>query len=136
MILATDQPDDQGRFEGKTVHRATPGEAIRHTARLLREAAGDRDLPPVAELASSGTVPPEPQAGRSAPPPAASPEPAPQPVKRKRPKAPNPLSVKKPKAAKAPPPPRAPEPHTETTAQQSSRRRKKRGRGGTAPGAD
>lgn len=79
VILATDQPDDQGRFEGKTVHRATPGEAIRHTARLLREAAGDRDLPPVAELASSGTVPPEPQAGRSAPPPAASPEPAPQP---------------------------------------------------------
>ncbi|UEM01467.1 PTS fructose-like transporter subunit IIB [Skermanella rosea] len=76
VILATDQPDDQGRFEGKTVRRATPSEAIRHTARLLREAIGDRDLPPVAELASPGTVPLEPPpAARPAPPP----DPAPQP---------------------------------------------------------
>ena len=42
VILATDQPDEQGRFQGKTVHRATPGEAIRHTARLLRDAVGDK----------------------------------------------------------------------------------------------
>nr|WP_246149354.1 hypothetical protein [Skermanella pratensis] len=60
VILATDQPDDQDRFQGKSVRRATPSEAIRHTARLLREAAGDRELPKVAELASPGTVPLQP----------------------------------------------------------------------------
>ena len=61
VILATDQPDDQGRFRGKTVHRATPGEAIRHTARLLRNAVGDKALSPVAELAPRRRVQPEPE---------------------------------------------------------------------------
>ncbi|UEM18778.1 PTS fructose-like transporter subunit IIB [Skermanella mucosa] len=76
VILATDQPDDQDRFQGKNIRRSTPGEAIRHTARLLREAAGDRELPQVAELASPGTVPLEPM---PVAPPAPSPVPAPQP---------------------------------------------------------
>src|SRR3954467_15747874 len=40
VILATDQPGDQTRFRSKPIHRASPGEAIRHTARLLREAVG------------------------------------------------------------------------------------------------
>ena len=64
VILATDQPDEQGRFRGKTVHRATPGEAIRHTARLLRNAVGDKDLSPVAELAPLQRVQPEPEPTR------------------------------------------------------------------------
>jgi fructose PTS system EIIBC or EIIC component len=51
VILATDQPEEQSRFQGKAVHRTTPGEAIRHTARLLRDAVGDKGLNPVAELA-------------------------------------------------------------------------------------
>lgn len=59
VILATDQPDEQSRFQGKTVHRATPGEAIRHTARLLRDAAGDRGLIPVAELPPRPPAQPE-----------------------------------------------------------------------------
>jgi len=50
VILATDQPEEQARFRGKTVHRATPGEAIRHTARLLRAAVGDKGLGSVSEL--------------------------------------------------------------------------------------
>jgi fructose PTS system EIIBC or EIIC component len=61
VILATDLPDEQGRFQGKTVHRATPGEAIRHTARLLRNAAGDKGLNPVAELAPPQRTQPEPE---------------------------------------------------------------------------
>jgi PTS system fructose-specific IIC component len=60
VILATDQPDEQSRFKGKTVHRATPGEAIRHTARLLRNAVGDSGLTPVAELPPRPPVQPEP----------------------------------------------------------------------------
>jgi fructose PTS system EIIBC or EIIC component len=60
VILATDQPDEQSRFQGKTVHRATPGEAIRHTARLLRDAVGDKGLTPVAELPPRPPVQPEP----------------------------------------------------------------------------
>jgi fructose PTS system EIIBC or EIIC component len=60
VILATDQPDEQSRFKGKTIHRATPGEAIRHTARLLRDAVGDRGLTPVAELPPRPPVQPEP----------------------------------------------------------------------------
>lgn len=60
VILATDQPDEQSRFKGKTVHRATPGEAIRQTARLLRDAVGDRGLTPVAELPPRPPVQPEP----------------------------------------------------------------------------
>lgn len=60
VILATDQPDEQSRFKGKTVHRATPGEAIRHTARLLRDAVGDRGLTPVAELPPRPPAQPEP----------------------------------------------------------------------------
>jgi PTS system fructose-specific IIC component len=59
VILATDQPDEQSRFKGKTVQRATPGEAIRHTARLLRDAVGDRGLTPVAELPPRPPVQPE-----------------------------------------------------------------------------
>jgi PTS system fructose-specific IIC component len=60
VILATDQPDEQSRFQGKTVRRATPGEAIRHTARLLRDAVGDRGLTPVAELPPRPPLQPEP----------------------------------------------------------------------------
>jgi fructose PTS system EIIBC or EIIC component len=60
VILATDQPDEQSRFQGKTVHRATPGEAIRHTARLLRDAVGDKGLTPVAELPPRPPAQPEP----------------------------------------------------------------------------
>ncbi|GEO36003.1 hypothetical protein SAE02_01510 [Skermanella aerolata] len=59
VILATDQPDDQGRFRGKTIHRATPGEAIRHTAKLLRDAVGDKGIGPVAELAPRRSVQPD-----------------------------------------------------------------------------
>jgi fructose PTS system EIIBC or EIIC component len=69
VILATDQPDDQGRFRGKTVHRATPGEAIRHTARLLRNAVGDKTLSPVAELAPLQRAQPEPEPSPAPPPP-------------------------------------------------------------------
>jgi PTS system fructose-specific IIC component len=61
VILATDLPDEQDRFQGKTVHRATPGEAIRHTARLLRDAIGDKGLNPVAELAPPHPLHPEPE---------------------------------------------------------------------------
>jgi PTS system fructose-specific IIC component len=61
VILATDQPDDQGRFQGKTIHHATPGEAIRHTARLLRNAVGDKGLNPVVELAPRQHVRLEPE---------------------------------------------------------------------------
>jgi fructose PTS system EIIBC or EIIC component len=60
VILATDQPEEQARFRGKTVHRATPGEAIRHTARLLRNAVGDKGLGPVSELTPPPPVQPEP----------------------------------------------------------------------------
>jgi PTS system fructose-specific IIC component len=66
VILATDQPDEQGRFQGKTVHRAPPCEAIRHTARLLRNAVGDKDPSPVAELAPRQRVQPEPEPTRPA----------------------------------------------------------------------
>jgi PTS system fructose-specific IIC component len=61
VILATDLPDEQDRFQGKTVHRATTGEAIRHTARLLRDAIGDKGLNPVAELAPPQPLHPEPE---------------------------------------------------------------------------
>jgi PTS system fructose-specific IIC component len=57
VILATDQPEEQARFQGKTVHRATPGEAIRHTARLLRNAVGDKNLGPVSELTPAPVQP-------------------------------------------------------------------------------
>jgi hypothetical protein len=73
VILATDQPDEQSRFKGKTVHRATPGEAIRHTARLLRDAVGDKGLTPVAELPPRPPVQPEPAPPQ---PPASAPVPA------------------------------------------------------------
>ena len=69
VILATDQPDEQSRFQGKTVHRATPGEAIRHTARLLRNAVGDKGLNPVAELAPRQRIQPEPEPKPAPPPP-------------------------------------------------------------------
>jgi len=60
VILATDHSDEQSRFKGKTVYRATPGEAIRHTARLLRDAVGDKGLTPVAELPPRPPAQPEP----------------------------------------------------------------------------
>jgi PTS system fructose-specific IIC component len=61
VILATDQSYEQGRFHGKTIHRTTPGEAIRHTARLLRNAVGDKEQSPVTELAQRQSVQPEPE---------------------------------------------------------------------------
>jgi PTS system fructose-specific IIC component len=59
VILATDQSYEQGRFHGKTIHRTTPSEAIRHTARLLRNAVGDKEHSPVTELAPRRSVQPE-----------------------------------------------------------------------------
>src|SRR4051812_16519326 len=69
VILATDQPEEQSRFRGKTIHCATPGEAIRHTARLLRDAVGDKGLSPIAELTPRQRVQPEPEPRPPAPPP-------------------------------------------------------------------
>ncbi|EWY36984.1 PTS fructose transporter subunit IIBC [Skermanella stibiiresistens SB22] len=81
VILATDQPDDQGRFHGKSIHRTTPSEAIRHTARVLRDALGDRELEPVAELAPAVAAPmPVAAPKRQAIKPAASPTTAPPPA--------------------------------------------------------
>jgi PTS system fructose-specific IIC component len=77
VILATDQPDEQGRFRGKTVHRSTPGEAIRHTARLLRSAVGDNGLSLVTELAPLQRAQPEPEPSPAPPPPPPSPSPRP-----------------------------------------------------------